>query len=68
MEKAQIVKISETFRIDEAGSTQKVVVVLWTLGRHGPFSFEIPEGQFTGAGVKAEVEKRAAELRVSLEP
>jgi len=68
MDKWEIVKISETFRIDEAGSTQKVVVVLWKLGKHGPFSFEVPELQFTGAGVKAEVEKRAAELRASLAP
>lgn len=68
MDKAVIVKISETFRIDEAGTTQKVVVVLWTLGRHGPFSFEVPDSQFTGAGVRAEVEKRAAELRLSFEP
>lgn len=68
MDKASIVKISETFRIDEAGGTVKVVVVLWTLGRHGPFSFEIPEGQFTGAAAKAEMERRAAELRSVLEP
>lgn len=62
-EKPTIVQISETFRIDEAGRTQKMVVVLWKLGRHGPFSFELPETEFAGNKAKAEVEKRAAELR-----
>jgi len=62
-EKAEIVRITETFRIDEAGSTAKVVVILWKLGKHGPFSFEVPEAGFAGNVVKAEVEKRAAELR-----
>ena len=68
MEKAEIVKISETYRIDESGGTQKVMVVLWKMGKHGPFSFEIPEGQFAGNVVKSELEKRAAELRASLAP
>lgn len=67
-EKPVIVRISETFRIDEAGSTQKVIVVLWKLGKHGPFSFEVSEAGFAGPSVKAEVEKRAAELRASFEP
>jgi len=66
--KPNIVQISETFRIDEAGRTQKMVVVMWKLGRHGPFSFEMPEPDFAGNKVKAEVEKRAAELRVALGP
>lgn len=65
---ASIVKISETFRITDAGDTTKMVVVLWRLGKHGPFSFEIPESEFVGSAVKAEVERRAAELRASLAP
>ena len=66
--KAEIVRITETFRIDDAGSTQKVVVVLWRLGKHGPFSFELPEAAFAGNLVKAEVEKRAAAIRAAFEP
>jgi hypothetical protein len=63
-----IVRVSESFRIDPSGATTKVVVVLWTLGKHGPFSFEVPESEFSGSGAKSEVEKRAAELREVLKP
>lgn len=65
---AQIIRISETFRIDESGATLRVRVVMWKLGQHGPFSFESPAEGFSAADARGRVEREASELRAALPP
>lgn len=68
MENVSVIRVTESFRIDESGQTAKVIQVLWKLGRHGPFTLEIRESQFTAELMKSELEKRASELRAALPP
>lgn len=67
MAEVTIVTTRETFRIDDAGNTQKVRVVLWRYGKDGPFTLELPEAEFTAERVKRELDRLAGELR-ALQP
>lgn len=63
MDELNILRVGEAFRIDETGQTRTVMVVMYKVGPHGPFSFEVPAADFDEVKVRAELETRAAKLR-----
>lgn len=59
----RIESVREAFRIDRAGNTSMVTVILYMVGNQGPFTYETPTADFDDARVKAELESRAAKIR-----
>lgn len=59
----KIVRVTEAFRIDETGATATVMVVMYKVGVHGPFSLEIPAAEFSEARVRASLEPKAQAIR-----
>lgn len=59
----RIESVREAFRIDRAGNTQMVTVILYMVGNQGPFTYETPSAEFDGARVQVELEQRAAKVR-----
>lgn len=63
MDGLDIVKVAETFRIQEDGTTRKYKQVLWKIGTDGPFTYDVPENEFDADKVRGELEKRALDIQ-----
>lgn len=58
----EIIKVSEAFRIDEAGGTRRVRQVLYKVGDDGPFSLDFEEAEFDPDRVLERVRLEADKL------
>ena len=43
------------------------MAITFNVGAHGPYTVTVPEEGYTAAAVKAAVERRAAEIRMTLQ-
>lgn len=57
----KVTKVTQDYRLTATGM-DKLVRVEYMVGADGPFSFSIPEAQFSAAAVQEEISKRVAEL------
>jgi len=58
--------VTVTTRVEanpKTGAAQRVHVVSYMLGTHGPFVEEYPPGTYTAQAVKANIDKQQATLR-----
>lgn len=60
---SKITKIEQDTMFDADSKPVQVYVLTFMVGAHGPFKVTCPAADYTGAGGKAAVEKRAMEIR-----
>ena len=59
----KIVRIQESFRIDDGGETRQTKQILYRVGTDGPFSIEIPADEFTPERAREILELEVTKLR-----
>jgi hypothetical protein len=59
--KPVVTRVTQDFRLTATGA-ERIVRVEYMVGADGPFSFSLPDTEFTAARVQEEMNKRAAEL------
>lgn len=59
----QQVNVSEQTRFGAGGSVQRVTVVRYMIGSHGPFVDEFEPGDATAANIRAKMDNRIALIR-----
>ena len=62
IEKPKLLRIQQTSVILPDGKLQPTYVVGYTVGDHGPFTTQVPAGEFTAKPVTAIMNKTAAEI------
>ena len=59
--KPVVTRVTQDFRLTPTGM-DRLVRIEYMVGKDGPFSFSLPEAEFTAARVQQEMNERAAEL------
>jgi len=59
----KVLRIRPTPLLTPLGEVERRTTVEYMVGEHGPFSFTLPDAEFTAARVKTEMDKKAAEIR-----
>jgi len=59
--KPTVTRVVQDFRLTPTG-TDRLIRVEYMVGGDGPFSFSLPEAEFTATRIQEEMNKRAAEL------
>lgn len=60
----KVVRITEERTLDGAGRPVRQHRVEWTYGTHGPFVLYVPDAFADPHGLRAELDRRAAQLNV----
>ena len=64
----KVVRITEERTLDGAGRPMRQHRVEWTCGSHGPFVLTVPDAFADPHALKAELDRRAAQLAVITGP
>lgn len=59
-------QISEQTRFGTAGGIERVTVVRYFIGPHGPFTIELPPGEATAAAIRSRIDNQVALIRSTL--
>jgi hypothetical protein len=59
--KPVVTRVAQDFRLTPTGMERQIRIE-YMVGQDGPFSFTLPEAEFTAVKVQEEINKRAAEL------
>lgn len=57
-----ITRITESVRLDPAGSFRRTRIVAYMVGDHGPFQVEVPAEGFSAESLRALLDEQAAHI------
>jgi hypothetical protein len=58
----RVTKVSETDGLDANGRLQKMIVVTYTVGEHGPFTAQFTKDEFAAGAVQGKLNEFAQNL------